>query len=407
MCFPSRFVALLLAVLVAAGGSLAASPACSWVSADYADVALACYGPRVTAIPRLLPATLQTLQLSGTGLRVLRGDTFSGRHLPRLRLLSVTDGALTSVAAGALCSFTALTVLDLSNNRLHQVDASSFECNRHLRRVDLSGNTGLGRLPALVSDFIETVDADGCSIADVDVDDLRGLPALKVLHLRDNPGLDCRGVKQRLARSYPSLVVVCDESQAFSGRAKLPSAQLPSDTWNNSPQHVTSTETDTGREIDLQNSVTQLHIEDQKVSTAVTPSETVAGPQIDSKNSLTQLHIEDQTVSTVVTYLGTVTGNHIDSKNSVTELLVEQKIDTATKSLLDLTTEVPIKHRAETSTQSTHAFTKIKSENIFVVTNPKEFYELDSIFLISMGVLLPSILLLTLLVYYLKTKAND
>eukprot|EP00628_Pelagophyceae_sp_CCMP2097_P005375 CAMPEP_0184077902 /NCGR_PEP_ID=MMETSP0974-20121125/898_1 /TAXON_ID=483370 /ORGANISM="non described non described, Strain CCMP2097" /LENGTH=619 /DNA_ID=CAMNT_0026380497 /DNA_START=18 /DNA_END=1876 /DNA_ORIENTATION=+ len=107
-----------------------------------------------------LGATLRVVRLSHNSLTSLPAALLDGT-LARLEHLDAGDNKLQSIVFGA--ALEALTTLSLPRNDLCDLDKLGEACPR-LEKLDVSGNSRLGRLPWLESLRLESLDAAGCGL---------------------------------------------------------------------------------------------------------------------------------------------------------------------------------------------------------------------------------------------------
>ena len=151
---------------------------------------------RVTEISNSTFHHLHSLDLSDNLLTEVSVHHFG--LMPQLNVLFLSGNPLTSVFTTAASSITKLhkiTVLDLSNVKIHSVDSSLFTVFPQLHTLNLSHSGAelkwnSSRLP-MVS--LRELDLRGCMIAEISQDVLRGFLHLQLLHT-DNFKLCCPSV---------------------------------------------------------------------------------------------------------------------------------------------------------------------------------------------------------------------
>jgi len=131
---------------------------------------------------------LGQLDLSSCQLLMVPDAIFHLMRETPLTTCNLASNIITKIPPKLARSFTLITDLNVSNNRISMLPTELSACTA-LERVNISANSFI-QLPPVLMDIpsLLTVDAGKNFIAEVEVDALKSsLPALQSLHLENNP----------------------------------------------------------------------------------------------------------------------------------------------------------------------------------------------------------------------------
>ncbi|XP_078256361.1 trophoblast glycoprotein isoform X2 [Rhinoraja longicauda] len=164
-----------------------------------------CVSRELSSIPSDIPAAVERLFITGSGISSLGAGSF-GRRLEHLLSLNLSGNKIDSIESLAFASMPSLRQLDLSNNPISTLHPEAFGNSHSLRELNLSRALHNDSMAEQVSDLLQNGSLDNLVHLDMSHNDLLYMPArafsrltsLRQLQLGNNSFVSFRDTFQDL-----------------------------------------------------------------------------------------------------------------------------------------------------------------------------------------------------------------